>query len=544
VLFLLILLLWEKQMLFKTLKVQFMLTAILLIFSQNLFAESLENFYKLFRSAEYPLALESLANIPVENLNLATKAYLSGLCYSKMQEYDKAASNFSKAIDLKIESEDVFFEQGQALYASNELRSAQSAFKNSADRKFNRSASLYYVAHIAQILEEYEVAREYYTLVLKEKNLDLKMKQIANYQLAETLLSIARIKSKLSTDLVRRVEKFIIPLMQKAFDLDKSSSLSADINQKISELMKEFSLDPNMLANGRRISPDRFAGYVSQKIKFDDNITSTNEENNITQSRKESFLFETELNAKYDFVINKRFIVSPEIRLTYLEHSDQASSEVYTNDSFVSNYSLKNKYEHKINEKPARFIFDIDFSKTMKDYQAIKKREAYSSSITLTFGESFSFFEVGDSTLKYKVKKFTGTSTTINNNTNSFSVDQTVILPNQHLLIALFDVSYVDNYNNNTTNTDAYLFRIDYIISEILPQISLGFGLSYTLTDTLTQETTRGLETSLNPSLNLSKEVTQNSKISINFDHTKTKSKSTAYVYSKNVIASEYRYSF
>ncbi len=518
--------------------------ALLLMVSQAAKANSLEEFYKFFKSGHYPQALESLNKLSVEENSISSKAYLSGLSYSKMQEYDKAAAQFAIAIENKNESIDLYYEYGQALYASNELRRAREAFKVSADKKFNRSASLYYVAHISQVLEEFEVAKDYYTLVLKEKETDLKMKQIANFQIAETLLSIAREKSKEPEDLSRRVEKFIIPLMQKGFEIDKSTAVAGDINQRIAELMKEFSLDPNVMANGRRISPKRYSGYASQKMKFDDNISLTSEENNIQQSKKESYMFETEVYGKYDFILKKRYIVSPEVRFSYLQHTDRSSPEVFQNDNYVLNANLKNKYEHNVKNQPASFIFDIDYSKTYKDFNAQKKREYYANSLTFTFGESLSLFDIGDTTFKFKRKNYTGHTDTISNHTNSFSADQTFFLPIQHLLIALFDASFIDNYNNTSTNTNAYLFRLDYIIPEIAPTYTLGLGFAYTLTDTLEQELTRGTEKNLNPSIDLSKDLSHGHKISINYDYTTTTSLDSSYAYNKSVFTTEYRFSF
>lgn len=516
----------------------------LLVMSNALHANSLEEFYKHFKSGHYPQALEALDKIGVEENSLSSKAYLSGLSYSRMQEYDKAAAQFAIAIKNKNESIDLYYEYGQALYASNELRKAREAFKVSADKKFNRPASLYYVAHISQVLEEFDAAKDYYTLVLKDKDTDLKMKQISNFQIAETLLAIAREKSKEPADLNRRVEKFIIPLMQKGFELDKSTAVAGDINQRIAELMKEFSLDPNIMANGRRISPKRYSGYASQKMKFDDNISLTNEENNVQQSRKESYMFETEIYAKYDFVLKKRYIISPEARFSYLQHSDRASPEVFQNDNHVITMNLKNKYEHNVKEKPASFLFDIDYSRTYKDFNAQKKREFYANSVSFTFGESLSLFEIGDTTFKFKRKNYTGQSETISNHTNSFSADQTFFLPIQHLLIALFDASFIDNYNNTSSSTDTYLFRLDYIIPEIAPTFTLGLGLAYTLTDTLEQKATRGTEKNLNPSIDLSKDLSNGHKISINYDYTTTKSLDQNYAYNKSVFTTEYRFSF
>ena len=308
--------------------------------------------------------------------------------------------------------------------------------------------------------------------------------------------------------------------------------------------MTEFHLDPNMLVNGRRVSPKRYSGYASQKIRFDDNISLTNEENNVQQSKKESYIFETEAYGKYDFILKKRYIISPEARATFTQHTDQSTPEVYQNDSFVMNFALKNKYEHKVKDLPASFIFDIDYSRTLKDWQSKKKKEFYSKATTFTIGESFSYFSFGDTTLKLKRKNYVGANQAISNHTTSFSADQTVFLPIQHLIVGLFSADFIDNFNNTSSSTDTYLFRLDYIIPEIMPQYTLGLAMAATITDTLDQSSTRGTETSWNPSIDISKDLSEKSKISFNYDYTKSNSKDSNYEYDKSVFTTEYRFSF
>ncbi len=533
----------DVTMLLHKFKTKTLLSLSALLLSAPLQASSLEEFYKLFKSGQYPKAVEALEKINPEDTQFS-KSYLLGLSYSRMQEYDKAITEFQKAIGEKNGSADLYYEYGQALYAANDLKKARTAFKASVSKNFNRPASLYYVAHISQILEEHEEARDTYALVLKEKNADDKMKQIARFQLAEALLSIARDKSKDQEDLTRRVESFIIPMLNTAYNIDKSSALAGEINQRTAQLMVEFQLDPNIMANGRRINPKRYNGYVSQKLKFDDNIALTNEENNVQQSRKESYIFETEGYAKYDFPIKKRVIVSPEARLTYTQHTNQSSAEVYQNDSFVMNFNLKNKYEHKAYEQPASLLFDIDYSHIFKDWQAKKKKEFYAKSFTFTLGESFSYFAIGDTTLKIKRKNYDGKDESISNHTTSLSADQTFFFSTNNLLIALFDASFIDNYNNKSTNTNTYLLRFDYIIPEIMPQYTLALAMATTITDTKEQKATRGSELTFNPSIDLARELSASSRISVNYDFTKNKSDDANYSYSKHVFTTEYRFSF
>lgn len=516
------------------------------LLSFNLYAQTpaMSEFKQYYKNGQYTRAIEALEKLDASESSNGEKFYLLGECYSKLQEFDKAILNYEKALKENNAHEDLHYQYGQALYAANDLKKARAAFKESAKKKFNSPASKYYVAHISQILEEYPEAKDSYTALIKEKYADNRIKQIARFQLAETILMMMREKNMKPDEMEKGVAKYVLPLMKQAHKTDKASSAATDIEQRISEIEKEFHLDPNLLLNGRRISPKRYSAYVVQKIKFDDNVTMTNEENNVTASQKESFIFESEAFAKYDFVLKKRFIVSPELRFNFIQHSDQDSSEVFQNDSYSINAGLKNKYEHTAFAAPATFLLDFEYSINNKDWNQKHSREHYADSFSFSLGELFSYFSFGDTSFKIKFKDYKGENSTINNRTTSLIADQTFMLPTQHLLIAFFEADFISNYNNKSTSSNTYLSRFDYIIPDVLPSYTLDVALGMTVTDTKDQQDARGTEFSLNPSLDLSKQINDRFKIGVNYDFTKSNSKQADYKYTKSVFSTEFRYSF
>jgi tetratricopeptide (TPR) repeat protein len=516
------------------------------LLSFNLYAQTpaMNDFKNYYSSGQYAKAIATLEKVSEDETAHGEKFYQLGQCYSKLQEYDKAITNYEKAIKESNDHDDLYYQYGQALYAANELKSSRRAFAESAKRKFNVPASLYYTAHISQILEEFPTAKDNYTDLIKNKEADSKIKQIARFQLAETLLSIMKEKEKSKELLEKGVEKYILPMLKQAQKTDKSTSVSHEIELRIQELEKEYNLDPNLLANGKRISPKRYSGYVVQKIKFDDNITLVNEENNVTQSKKESYIFESEAYAKYDWVIKKRFIVSPEARINFVQNSDQDSPEVFQNDTYSINTNLKNKFEHTIHQAPASFLLDFEYNRNYKDWEKIHKRSHYADAFTIGTGEMFSYFSIGDTSVKAKYKNYKGVNEAISNHTTTFSADQTFLLPNQNLLIALFEADFINNFNNPTTSSNTYLTRFDFLIPDIMPSYTLDVALAGTVTDTKLQKLTRGTEFTLNPSLDLSKQVSEKFKIAVNYDFTKSNSKSPDYKYTKSVFSTEFRYSF
>lgn len=508
-----------------------LITVYCILFSLNLFADTFESFYS---SGNYAKAIETLN----QNQNLEERSYHLAICHSRLQEFDKAIPLFEKAIEEKSQKKDLYYEYGQALYAANDLRKARNSFTTSAQMNFNPAPSLYYVGHISQILEDYKVAYTTYLKIIKSYGSDKKIKQIAQFQLAETILAV--MKDKNATN----VSKFVLPLLKDGQNTDPSSSVAKDMDRRYHELLVEYKLDPDLLSNGRRISSRRWDASVAQRVKFDDNITLANLENDIIQTQKESFIFDTEVFYKHTFLYQKKILIEPEIRFTFTQHSDQTNSEVYQNDTYIFNFSLKNKYEHKLFEMPASFIFDLDYSKVGKDTHKVHKRDPYSKSLNITLGEAFSYFSAGDTTIKFKRKDYAGDSSSINNHTYEFSADQTLVLSSQNLMIFMLDASMVDNYNNKTTNTNSLLARIDYIIPEVFLHHTLDLALAETVTDTKLQKATRGTETSLNPSVDLSREITPHTKVSVNYDFTSSKSKSTDYTYQKHVISMELKYVF
>lgn len=532
---------WEKL---KTLKIVIILFNITMSF--NLFSETNINqdFNTYFLNAQYDQALLALSKIDSKELISGQVAYLSGLCYSKQQEFDLAVKSFNQAIIEKNENIDLYYEFGQALYATNELKAAREAFVKSFAKKYNTSQSLYYIAHISQLLEDYNFAKEKYIEILETPHIEINIKQISQFQLAETVLAILNIKKQNQEKLEKDTEAFVVPLLYEAIKTSPNSSIILEIKNRLAEILREYNLDPNLLKNGRHISPKRFNSYFVQRLKYDDNISLTSEQNNIQQSKKQSVLFESEAYASYDFVIKKRFIISPSIRGNYIQHQNQKDSEVYQNDAYTFTGNLKNKYEHIINDHPASLILDLEYGKNYKDWKQTHVKEAYADTLAIALGERFNFFSAGDTNFKIKRKNFNGVNPSISNRTTSVSIDQITALHNQHLLIALLEVDQVINFNNPTTNTDTYLARFDYLIPEILPTYTLDIALTSTITDTKEQKSTRGTELMLNPSIDFSKDINEHAKISINFDYSKNKSKMSDYNYQKNIFTLEFRYGF
>ncbi|MGZ3806911.1 MAG: tetratricopeptide repeat protein [Bacteriovorax sp.] len=502
---------------------------------------SLEKYRELYKNAQYDDALEALKSVDDKNVSLKDRAYLSALTFSKLQRYDEAIANFKIAIKNNNESPDLYYEFGQALYANNNLRAARDAFMKSASKKFNYTASLYYAAFISELLEEYPLAKYNYARLIKDSRTDKKILQVSLFHYSKILLSMMREQEKtliqLEINITKNIPKYIIPLLNKALEVDKNSDLASEINQLIQNLTQEFRLDPNVMENGRRISPSRHYGSLSLREKYDDNVS---------QSKKGSAYFEGEGYYKYDFVFNKKVISSPDIRLNFTKYKNQNESQVYLNDSTTITTDLKNRIEHKIANRPASFLIDLDLSRQYKDWRGVHHREYFYQNYGLSVGEQFTYFNSGETTVRVKKSNYKEINNSLNDSsTDGITLDQYFFLfQGQHLLITTLDTSFVNYLNNKMLNTNAYSFRLLYLMFEFVPSYTLQWGATAIYTDTLKQRNSRGNEITLNPSIELTKKISESLRMSINYNYTNNKSKSDSYAYEKQIVGTDLSYNF
>jgi tetratricopeptide (TPR) repeat protein len=158
---------------------------------------------------------------------IADQSYFLGICYSRLQEFDKAILSFQKSVEEKSSKTDLYYEYGQALYAANELKKARSQFQESFRLNFNPAGSLYYIGHISQMLEEYKQAQASFEKIIRDYSSDLKMKQIALFQFVETTLILMKDKSP------ENIAKYIIPSLKKAQATIPDTTVANDIEKRI-----------------------------------------------------------------------------------------------------------------------------------------------------------------------------------------------------------------------------------------------------------------------------------------------------------------------
>lgn len=531
-----------RKLIFKKL----LLTA-LLASSFKVFAQVPSEFTNFFQTEQYQEAIDSLSLVNESTLTQSKKNYLIGISYSRLRKYDLAIEYFKKAIKQDDSSVDIFYEYGQALYANNNLKQARYEFSKSAGKKNNYSASVYYVAYISELLEDVVTAKASYRKLIKDGKTEKKFLQISLFQYTKILLKMMRREEesfktvernlgRLDINLINYVPRYILPLLKKALDADPSSQLVGEIDQFINNIQQEFKLDPNVLSNGRRINAKRLYANIAQRIKYDDSVALT---------KKPSTVHETEAFIKYDFIVKKKVIITPELRLTYTKHKDQETPEVYKNDSISSGPAIRAKFEHTYNERPASFLLDLEYVSVYKDWQMAHQQKKFSDSYSFGIGEQLSLTNSGETYFRLRHSNYSDETITANYRTSSISAAQYLFFKEgQHLLIASFDINKLKYYENESLSSDSYIGRIIYLVFEVFPTYTLQMIFSASLTDTKEQRLLRGYEFNLNPAIDISKALSDKIRLSVNYNFTQNSSKESEYRYQRQIIGAELSYTF
>ena len=518
-------------------------------FKQNSYADEnsktktttpLEQYKQYIKNDQYNEAIEFLKTVDEKAISHSQKTFYTGICYARTQKFDEAIKYFQQAIKEDNQSPELYYEYGQALYAANNLKEARNAFLKSATRQYNYTASIYYVAYSSELLNDFTAAKYNYVKLIKDSRTDKKILQVSLYQYTRILLLKMRQTEKtlikLEKNLFDYIGRYVLPLLHKAYEVDKESQLAAEIKARIKVLEDEVNFDPNVMVNGRRISPNHLFGYVTQRLKYDTNVSLT---------KNASASYETEAYIKYDFVQKKKWIMTPDLRVNYTKYKDHNNSDVFQNDSVTASADVRNKVEHTLNGHPASLLLDLEYSTLYKDWNRSHQKLYYSRNYAAAIGELFSIFNSGETSIKFKQTHYTDISLINNSNTRSLTIEQyTFLREGQHLLITDLDVSTVDYYQGEIYNNDTYSLRFYYLMFEFIPTCTLQLGLSTVVTAPKNQYKERGLEITFNPSIDLSKTISDKWRISVNYNYTNNSSKLSSYTYHKQVVGSELSYNF
>lgn len=494
-----------------------------------------------FEQGRYNSTVATLQKVRPQSKSLkGAKAYLLGMAHNKLQEYDLAAENFEQANLYEHPARDLYYEWGQALYANNQLEKAKAAFIKSYKAPHKTSESLYYMAYISQLLLEHKKATEYYKVLIKTDKEDPSLRQVARFQMAESILSLSEGLNE--DEQYKVIDQTILPLLRLALKTDPDGQASKDIQSRISELQDKYGLNPNKMVNGRRISPKRWKIYAAQRLKFDDNVTLANDQPTVTITQQDSYISESVLDISREDIFKREFGLEYGIRIQNILHHDRSTPDVYSNDRYVITPQIEGRWEHRLNDKMAATEISLSYDYTGQDADATKEKSFFSRSFNIGLSERIRLLPFGDTIFKLRFKRYRNKKEAQHFNSTGFGIDQIAILPNNDLLVALFNYTDVNNFNNTSSSTASLILRADYIMTRVIPRTDLTFSFTYNALDTKEQSEARGTEKTITPSIRLSRRILDSLRLSLEHSISNKSSLNEANEYDKSVTTFELRY--
>jgi len=490
-----------------------------------------------YKLGSYQTMVESLEKFKPNQKQIATKFYLLGIAYNKLQNYEKAGLALRRAIQLKSDAPDIWYEFGQASYANSDLRMSLQSFKKSYSLKYKETESLYYMAHISQILEDYQSARDYYIKLGKHPQIDKDLVQVSRFQLGEVLLSMAESRD----DANRLVESYVLPQMEQARKSNEKSDIAPEIETRIKEIQVRYGLDPNRLINGKLIPEQRWDISFQQEVNYDNNVTLATDVPTAAATQKESYIFDSTFNAKYLAAFKGKYLIEPSLRINNKKYAETSEPTVFQNDSYDITASTVFKREHTFKEKPATFGVGFDYKYIARDRLQQKQKILFARSTTISFFETLKLNTYGDTTLRFKIKDYQAFTEAQNNKTITLAADQIIVTSTGTLFIALVNADFI-SAETELNSTNAFLFRVDHLRPNFISNFTLSAGLGLTILDTKLQSETRGTEKTINPSFKLIKKINDYVSMQLTYDYTKNMSNDTLrYEYTKHVAGIRFR---
>ena len=499
-----------------------------------------------FDQGKYDGTIEELNTIEKEILasqtknkrNLGLISYWKGICYNRLQDYNQAIASFNNSIGFNYIPEDLHYELGQALFASERPEEARLQFKESLKKKYKRGVSLYYLGYISKELGQIKAAYNFFKFIDKLNEEEKKeVKQSAEIQIGDMYLD----QAEKSREVFKNIEGTVIPQYELAYEVDKESSLAPIIQEKILKLQRKYDLILFNLRNGRpALNPPYFL-RLAQEVGQDSNVTFSPAETTISKSKQSSLYSRTDFFGRYTFYVRDFFSIAPELRFNSSYYFNRVP-EVYRNDNYFIAPSIRTSYEHSFRKKPASLLLDYDFNESRRDVDEAQKLKFSSRSHAMTLGERFNYFKSGESTVRLRHRLLQSYLADSNSITTSLIFEQ---INTYELITVLYYTSYDRmRVENNIYDIDSLTLRADVIFPRFQDWFSPSLGFAVTSTDPVNNRDVRGRELLLNPSLRLAKVFKKNWRGNLKYDFQKNSSNDDNFTYLKSIYAFELEYLF
>ncbi len=498
----------------------------------------------LFKQGKYRATTDELSLIETKLFENKTEtkaikgliAYWKGICFNKIQDYPEAISNFDKSLQADFVPEDLHYEFGQALFASEKLADARIQFRESLKKKFKRAVSLYYIAYISKELGEKKKAVTFYKAIDKlDASEAMEVKQAAEMQIADIYLE----QVEKHPDAFKAIETYVIPQYKHALAVDTQSALAPQIETKIRTLQAKYDLVLFKLRNGRPTLIPPYFARIALEYGVDSNVTFSPTNQEVASSKTRSGFARTDMMGKYTYYPSNYFSIAPEMRFNYTRYLNR-TPEIYRNDNYMFAPAVRTGYEHTLNKKPATFLVDYDFSEGKRDVHEEEKLVFAYMSHTFMMGEKFNFFSGGETTLRLRRRIFNSYTDASDSHTTSLVFEQIINTPiNTYVLYGSYDMTRV---NSSVYNTNGATIRGDIIMGRVKDWFTPTVGLL--ITNPL-NNSARGIEYLINPSARLSKVLRKNLRGNLKADYQNYKSDDkNNFAYKKYTYSFELEYIF
>jgi tetratricopeptide (TPR) repeat protein len=522
------------------------------VFAQNSMTElpdiSTSPIYKeavaSYQAGKYQTTIDELKAVEIkisstaDKMNMGFLSYWMGVCYNRIQDYPLAIENFEKALGVDYRPEDIHYEYGQALFASEKLSEARLQFRESLKRKFKRAVSLYYIAYISKELGEKKKAVTFYRAIDKLDASEAKeVQQAAEMQVGDIYLE----QVEKHPDSFQAVENYVIPQYKRALNLNKESRLAFEIANKIRELEQKYDLVLLKLRNGRPTLVPAYFSRLALEVGSDSNVTFAPSEQSVAESKKRSLFTKTDLITRYTLYHEDFISFAPELRFNYTRYLNR-EPEIYRNDNYLIAPAFRTAYEHKMWNQPAATLFDYDYADARRDINEREKLEFSFRSHTLMIGEKFNYFPWGESIVRLRHRVFDSFTDASDSKTTSLVFEQVRnFLTSTLLIYSSIDMSRV---KEDIYDTNSFTVRGDLLMARIRDWFSPSFGLGITRTNPF-NDSIRGIEYMINPSARVTKAFDKNWRSSLKFDYQRNKSDDREnFDYEKYIYSLEIEYLF
>ncbi|MBK23103.1 MAG: hypothetical protein CME70_03780 [Halobacteriovorax sp.] len=497
-----------------------------------------------YRKGLYPKAFELLKirNYPKDMSPIVH--YWRGLCLAKMQRYPRAIKNLVIAKEKGVKATDIDYEIGQAYYSNINYDSAVGYFKASIVKNFKVLLSIYHIAFIHQLLDEYEASEKFYLKLSKENNVSDKLKQIAIFEAAEMNYQARRSEKNIA----KIVEYETLPRMEEALEVDDSTNYYIKIKARIYQLKDKYDLHPKpiTLANGRKLPRKRWALKIGQSSGKDSNVLFEADGATSQVANKGSLFTRVFASGRYTAVplSNKRVTLTPSLRLNKIHHYERNLVEIKKNDSHSIKGSLEGTYEGNIKSKSISTLLGGAYEYTAKDINGNEDIQEYGTSTSFWVGLKGKVFGKGNSSVKFRIRNFKGHRSGLDSDKTTLILSHFHSFSKSRYLYTYSDFTFTDS-NLNSSTTDKYLLAADHVFSNFYKKLSFWTSGSFALIEPKLQKLTRGTEKEISLTVKLARTFYQNIDVGLKFNYLKNMSEDkTLYEYSKNTSSLELSYKF